>query len=367
MAPRIMECWDPAKIPIITSLAKNFVLFDEWHASIPGPTYGNRMYWHAATSDGYCTNDVPDDGFQVKTLYELLDESGYNWAFYFDQVQDASFFNYTRAPRFSNRLRRLKQFQQDVNAQTLPTVSFILPNFFGELERPSTDQHPAHAVSLGESLMKTVYEELRASPSWDKSVLIITYDEHGGFYDHFSTPLNNVPNPDGKICTHPVTFDFSRLGLRIPTLLISPWVDHDVVHSPKGFMPHPSSKFEHSSFIATLSRQLGLNGPLTRRDAWAAPFDYLFSRTSPRTDCPMHLPSVNWTELERYMKLKENHPEHMQPLHELHFAYLKAANTMIGLPRDANLHTLKTEQDGADYAAYVMREWHARAVQHPQY
>ena len=361
-----MECWDPVKIPIITSLSKNFVLFDEWHASIPGPTFGNRQYWHAATSDGYCTNDVPDDGFQTKTLYELLDESDYNWAMYFDQVQDASFFNYTRAPRFSNRLRRLKQLEQDFMQQNLPTVSFILPNFFGELGNPSTDQHPAHAVSLGESLMKQVYEQLRASPSWENSALIVTYDEHGGFYDHCPTPTENVPNPDGKYCKHPVHFDFRRLGIRVPTILISPWVDHDVVHSPKGFMPHPSSKFEHSSFIATLTRQLGLKGPLTERDAWAAPFDYLFSRATPRLDCPMTLPSVNWPEFERYQRLKADKPEHLQPLHDLHYAYLRAANSMLGLPRDANLHTLKTEQAGADYAAHLMRQWRAMASAHPQ-
>lgn len=357
-----MECWDPSSLPIITTLAKNYVLFDEWHASIPGPTYGNRMYWHAATSDGYCTNKVPRDGFHVKTVYELLDESGYDWAFYFDQVQDASFFNYTRQPRFANRMRTLKQFKLDSDAGTLPTLSFMLPRFFSEPGIPGNDQHPNHAVSIGEQLIKTVYEELRQSPSWLSSAFVLTYDEHGGFYDHVATPLKDVPNPDGKICHDPVRFGFDRLGLRIPTVLISPWVDHGVVHNPEGVKPHPNSKFEHSSFIATLTRMLKLNGPLTKRDAWAAPFDYLFTRTTPRTDCPETLPPVDHPAILAYHQHKANAPEHLQPLHELQISYLHAANAMAGLEPEANLHLLRNEHEGAQYIHTLMKEWHQAAA-----
>jgi phospholipase C len=352
-----MECWNPESLPIITTLAKNYAIFDQWHASIPGPTYGNRMFFHAATSHGVCWNTVPTDGFQIKTIYQLLDEAGYDWAFYFDQAQDASFFNYTRQPRFHDRMRTLDQFKVDSNNGNLPTLSFMLPRFFSTKDRMGDDQHPSHAVSHGESLIKRVYEELRASPSWESSAFLLTYDEHGGFYDHVPTPLHGVPNPDGRNCRKPVFFDYKRLGLRIPTILISPWVDHAVVHEPQGFMPHSTSKFEHSSFIATLTRILKLNGPLTKRDAWAAPFDYLFSRATPRTDCPLTLPPIAHPLVAEYKKAKQHQPEHLQPLHDLHISYLQATNSMVGLPRDHNIANLKTEHDAAMYIERITAEW----------
>ena len=362
-APVVMECWDPSKIPILTTLAQHFTLFDEWYASVPGPTYGNRMYFHAGTSDGTCHNVLPDGGFKIDTLYQQLDEAGYDWGFYYDQTLDASFFNYTRHPKFAPRLRKLKVFGEDARAGTLPAVSFIMPHFYSTEKVMADDQHPNHAVSLGEALIKNIYEELRNSRSWNASAFLLTYDEHGGFYDHQPTPMKGIPNPDGKNCeaTPGVPFDFQRLGLRVPTVLISPWVDHSVAHSPQGFKPQPSSKFEHTSFIATLTRQLGLKGQMTKRTEWAAPFDYLFTRTTPRTDCPTHLPPVHQGLLEQYKLARRNAPEHLLPLDDLHISYIQATNSMFGLPNNANLDQLKTEQDGAVYVESLMDAWHARA------
>lgn len=351
-----MECWDADKVPVITSLAKEFVLFDHWYASIPGPTYGNRMYWHAATSQGYCWNRVPEDGFHAKTIYESLDDAGYDWAFYFDQAQDALFFNYTRQAKFADRMRPYAQFAEDAAAGTLPTLSFMLPRFFSTKRVPANDQHPNHAVTLGEGLYKEVYENLRNSPSWLQSAFVLTYDEHGGFYDHVTPPMD-VPNPDGLDCTEPVRFDFSRLGLRIPTILISPWVDHSVAHNPEGYTAFPNSVFEHSSFIATLTRMLGLDGPLTLRDAWAAPFDYLFTRTSPRMDTPAKLPDPWAPNVKAYMHAKAKKPEHLQPLHELQIASIRSMNDLLGFPSDHNLDRINTEEEGAEYITQAWSLW----------
>lgn len=356
-----MECWEPEKVPVITTLAKEFVLFDQWHASIPGPTYGNRMYWHAATSQGYCWNRVPEDGFMAKTIYEQLDQAGYDWAFYFDQAQDALFFNYTRQPKFADRMRPYKQFAADSAAGTLPTLSFILPRFFSTKRVPANDQHPNHAVTLGESLYKEVYEDLRNSPSWLQSAFVLTYDEHGGFYDHVAPP-NDVPSPDGLDCTEPVYFAFNRLGLRVPTILISPWVDHTVVHDPKGYRPFPDSKFEHSSFIGTLNRMLDLGGYLTYRDYWAAPFDYLFTRSTPRTDTPTKLPDPWAPSMKAYFRAKADKPEHLQPLHELQIASIKAMNDLLGYPSTFNLDNIHNEQDGADYIAHAWALWKSQVT-----
>jgi len=86
----------------------------------------------------------------------------------------------------------------------------------------ANDQHPSHEISQGEMFIKELYEAVRASPLWNKTALVITYDEHGGFFDHVPTPLN-IPNPDGKVSQDP-SFDFTRIGIRVPTIVISPWV-----------------------------------------------------------------------------------------------------------------------------------------------
>ena len=90
---------------------------------------------------------------------------------------------------------------------------------------PANDDHPSHDVARGQKFVKEVYEILRASPQWKEMALLITYDEHGGFYDHVPTPVTGVPNPDGIIGPDPYYFRFDRLGVRVPTILVSPWVE----------------------------------------------------------------------------------------------------------------------------------------------
>lgn len=353
-----MECWNASNVPIISTLARKFALFDEWHASIPGPTFGNRMYFHAGTSDGSCHNDIPAGGFPIKTLYQLLDEAGYDWAFYYEDLHDANFFAYTRRPEFKDRLRHLSLFHSDANTGKLPTVAFIIPQMASTKASMANDQHPSHSVILGEALMQKVYEELRQSSSWEKSALLLTYDEHGGFYDHVPTPLHGVPNPDNKDCS-PTNFNFQRLGVRVPTILISPWVDRAVISKPKGYTFSPQSKFEHSSWIATLTRMLGLAPNLTKRTEWAAPFDYLFSRSSPRNDTPTHLPSIHKASFNAYMAARETQPEHLQPPNELMLSYLKAANDKVGLHPEANFESLQTEEDVSLYSGLLHQKWMA--------
>ncbi|CBI15963.3 unnamed protein product, partial [Vitis vinifera] len=123
--------------------------------------------------------------------------------------------------------------------------------------------------------------------------LLITYDEHGGFYDHVPTPVSGVPNPDGIIGPDPFYFRFDRLGVRVPTILVSPWIEKGtVIHEPTG--PTPHSQFEHSSIPATVKKLFNLKSNfLTKRDAWAGTFEnYFYFRDTPRDDCPETLPEV---------------------------------------------------------------------------
>lgn len=354
-----MDAWPPAHVPVISTLSKNFATFDQYYSSVPGPTDVNRLYFHSATSYGEGTNEIPMIiwGYPQKSIYHLLDEAGYDWAGYFGEVSDPLFFQYTRQPQFWNRFHFMDDFHAHARNGTLPTFTFISPKYFTLETILANDQHPAHAVSLGEKLMKDVYESLRASPLWESSALFLTYDEHGGYYDHVAPPMNGVPNPDGMNSNNP-PFNFDRLGIRIPSILISPWVDAQVIHSPP-VKPTPTSEFEHTSVIATLRNMWGLGPALTKRDAWAAPFDFLFKlRQTPRKDCPTSLPNPFQTEAHRaYLRSKVDKPEHLQPLSDLHVELIQLGNAVAGLPPNSGLDWIRTEHDGGTYLRNLMANW----------
>lgn len=107
----------------------------------------------------------------------------------------------------------------------LPNYVVIEQRWFDLLSIPANDDHPSHDVSVGQKFIKEVYETLRASPQWNEMLFIITYDEHGGFYDHVPTPVTGVPSPDDLVGPAPYYFKFDRLGVRVPTILISPWIE----------------------------------------------------------------------------------------------------------------------------------------------
>jgi phospholipase C len=100
----------------------------------------------------------------------------------------------------------------------------IEPSYFDLKRMPANDDHPSHDVANGQKFVKEVYEALRASPQWNETLLVITYDEHGGFYDHVKTPYVNIPSPDGNTGPAPSFFKFDRLGVRVPTIMVSPWI-----------------------------------------------------------------------------------------------------------------------------------------------
>jgi len=214
-------------------------------------------------------------------------------------------FSNLRTPETKKLFAPMSQFYLDAKMGTLPNYAFLSPIMFPTTEYPANDQHPDHSVLEGERLMKNVYESLRASPLWNDVLLIITYDEHGGFYDHVPPPID-VPNPDGRVSVDPPC-DFDRLGIRVPTVMISPWIDKGVlVHRPTG--PTPTSQFEHSSVPATLKKLFHLKSFLTKRDEWAGTFEEVYSnRTAPRTNCPVTLPPLPPPSREDHM-LEGNKP-----------------------------------------------------------
>jgi phospholipase C len=284
-----LACLDPSLVPVISRLAKSFVVCDRWFSSCPGPTWPNRFFVHAATSNGYI--DSPTDlqalagfltsRFRMRTIYENLAAAGRSWAVYFGDHAQA--FGISTLHRYaSDNFRRL-DVAAEVAAGTLPHYSFLEPGYMDAPGSPAADQHPPHHLLDGERLIAWVYDTLRGNEAvWGKSLLVLLYDEHGGFFDHVPPPATVPPD---QASAAGEKFKFDRLGVRVPALLVSPWVR-------KGRVDH--RVYDHTSLLATVKGLFGLPEFLTRRDAQANTLDDANFVGTPRTldDTPANLSAL---------------------------------------------------------------------------
>jgi phospholipase C len=290
----IMRCFSPDQVPVITTLAKEFVVCDRWFSSMPGPTWPNRFFVHTASSGGL--DDSPNfsrevksilyDGFKFEngTIYDKLDSKKLEWMIYCDDEFPQAISISGMRKRVHENFRPYKEFKQELaNPAFSKSYVFIEPDYhaFTGKFRGGNSQHPMDDITQGERFLKDVYETIRNSPHWEKSLLIITYDEHGGFYDHVSPPATVHP---GDSITDPSNnhnhFNFQQLGVRVPTIIVSPLIS-------KGLIDH--LVYDHTSVLATVEKLFQL-GSLTKRDASANTLNHLFILDSPRTDAPTTLP-----------------------------------------------------------------------------
>ncbi|KAI6703072.1 hypothetical protein NL676_012208 [Syzygium grande] len=291
MAETVMSGFAPDSVPAYKELVSEFAVCDRWFASVPASTQPNRLFVHSATSHGATSNNTLKllEGYPQKTIFESMDEAGFTFGIYYEYPPATLFYRNLR------KLKYLKNFHQfDLHFKThckegkLPNYVVVEQRYFDLSILPGNDDHPSHDVSQGQKFVKEVYEALRASPQWNEILFLITYDEHGGFYDHVPTPVDGVPSPDGIIGPDPYKFQFDRLGVRVPAIFISPWIERGtVLHKPTG--PYPTSQYEHSSIAATVKKIFNLKNFLTKRDEWAGTFEVVLNRSSPRTDCPVTL------------------------------------------------------------------------------
>jgi phospholipase C len=196
-----------------------------------------------------------------------LNDSGLSWGVYFEEIPTVLQLADTRKPEYlEHNFHGIAKFAEHCQSGTLPAFSFVEPIYFETgVFSPASDQHPSHDVSAGEKFMASIYQSVRNSTVWNDTLLIITYDEHGGFYDHVPTPLDGIPNPDGLNYTHKHDFGFNRLGVRVPTIMISPYIEKGtVVHDPPN-PKTPTSKYDHSSIHATLMKLFDIPNFLTKR------------------------------------------------------------------------------------------------------
>ena len=258
----VMHYFTEQEIPVLSQLARQFGVSDRWHAPAPCQTWPNRFFAHTATANGYVNNSPTHFPYKMETVFNRLEEDAkVPWRVYFHDIAQSITLTRLWGDAATHFRHFNDEFIRDAASGNLPAYSFIEPRFFADpiTGRMPNDQHPPHDVSYGESLIASVYNAVRGGPGWKNTLLIITYDEHGGCFDHVVPPAATSPGgqtPDG--------FDFGYFGIRVPAVIVSPWVPQGSVIRPPGLTP-----FDHTSIIATL-RKLFPFAPLTPRDA-AAP------------------------------------------------------------------------------------------------
>ncbi|CAA0808865.1 Non-specific phospholipase C4 [Striga hermonthica] len=348
MSGTVMNGFRPESLPVYKELVAEFAVCDRWFASVPGSTQPNRLFVHSATSHGLTSNDkeLLIKGLPQKTIFESLEEAGCTFGIYYQYPPPTLFYRNLR--RLKYIIRNFHQFdltfKRHCEQEKLPNYVVIEQRYFDLKLLPANDDHPSHDVFEGQKFIKEIYEALRSSPQWKEMLFVITYDEHGGFFDHVPSPVEGVPSPDGITGPEPYNFQFNRLGVRVPTIFISPWIEKGtVLHGPSG--PYPTSEFEHSSIPATIKKMFNLREFLTERDAWAGTFETVISRKNPRTDCPEILPEpvkLREAEAKDEAKLSDFQEELVQLA-----AVLCGDHTKDTFPR--KLVDSMTVSGGADY------------------
>jgi len=222
-----------AQLPVTYALADAGTICNRWFASCLGPTWPNRFYLHGATSKGQKSN-LPVVGFT--SIFERLAAKRVTGTNYYSDVAWA-----TGGYGKLLGLATIERFFEDAQAGNLPPFAIVDPSFAGG---GANDDHPDHDIRLGQALIGSVAQAIAQSPQWKRCLLVVTYDEHGGFYDH-------VPPPE----TLDENAEFRRLGFRVPALVVGPTVRRGCAID---------DIFEHSSVPATAARRFGLE-PLNAR------------------------------------------------------------------------------------------------------
>ena len=279
----IMHYYTPEQLPVINTLAKEFAVCDNWFASAPCQTWPNRFFLHCATAGGYENNSPAHPPYLMDTIFNRMSEANQSWKIYFHDFPQT--LTLTRLWPYPDHFVPFEKFAEDASTGSLPAYTFIEPRYFPDVQLPN-DQHPPHHVGMGDELIADVYNAIRSAPTWNKTLLIIIYDEHGGIYDHVSPP-DAIP-PDN---THPQPFAFDRYGVRVPAVFISPYIQSGTILK-KPF--DSKAPFDHTSVIATLRKCFSLGPSLTQRDAVAPDLECVLNLEAPRNDCPQNIKPLRY-------------------------------------------------------------------------
>ena len=301
----VMHFFTPEQVPVISALARQFAVSDRWHAAAPCQTWPNRFFVHTATAGGWEDNRPTHFPYEMPTIFDRFESVGAKaaipggWKIYFHDMPQS--LTLSRLWPYADRFRLYEEFGHDARAGTLPAYSFIEPRYFADLALPN-DAHPPHVVTLGEQLIADVYNSVRAGPGWTETLLIITYDEHGGCYDHVPPPAAIPPSAPavGQL------FAFDRYGVRVPAVLVSPFIRPGTVLRPS---PDARFPFDHTSIIATLRKRFPeLGESLTDRDAAAPDLAAVLDLATPDNLGPERLQALPYVVSPADVAAAQNHP-----------------------------------------------------------
>jgi phospholipase C len=277
----VMRFHDEGALPAIHALANAFTVCERWHSSVPGPTWVNRLFALSGTSLGRVKmpNGIMNlnlHWYDQPTLFDRLNEKSIEWKVYFGDTPLSLLFVHQWSPENAARHHHMMSFYQDAagDASKFPPFAFIEPAY---LQPGANDAHPPHDIISADVLVASIYNALRVNePLWQSTLLVLLFDEHGGFYDHVSPPPARPPDH------HTEEYDFMQYGVRVPAILVSPWVGNGVI----------SDLFDHTSLLKYLQDKWTLND-LGARTACAASFaGAINAAAAPRTDAPPRIDSA---------------------------------------------------------------------------
>jgi phospholipase C len=283
----IMNYFTPDKLPVLTTLAREYAVFNRWFSSIPGPTLCNRAFAHYGTSFGQVSMDVFYWNKQFKSIYERLNDNGHSTRLYYYDEASSSLEVVNLLKSQPALFGTYQDFLDACDKNLLPEYCFIEPNYTdhddpnGMGELIASDQHPDHDVRAGEQFIASVYNAIRNNPNlWPNTALLIVYDEHGGIFDHVPPPSCTPDSPfvaQPKDTGTPDPFYFDRLGVRVPAILVSPWVSKGRVIGDQ--------IFEHASIPATITDFfVGDYADRSKREAAASTFLGYLDQPAMRSD-----------------------------------------------------------------------------------
>jgi phospholipase C len=273
-ASDIMGIFTPDALPVLSGLAQGFAVCDHWYSSAPTETMPNRAFACAGTSQGHMSDATKS--FTVQSIFGLMTAHNLSWKIYgYDAapLTRSDFPDTLDAP--DTNFGQFADFQADAAAGRLPAYAFLEPSW----SSTGNSEHPNYDVALGEAFLLKVYQAIRSGPGWDQTLLIVTYDEHGGCYDHVPPPTGATP-PDNS--AGEFGFDFTRFGVRVPAVLVSPLIPAGTIFR----VPDGTTPIDHTSVLKTIEQRWGLPA-LTARDAAAPSLGDVLTLATPRTDDPL--------------------------------------------------------------------------------
>jgi len=283
----IMQTYSPSQVPVMSHIAQQYAISDNWFAACPTQTLPNRAFMGAGTSEGRVNNDTFPYVFGAKTIFNVLSDNKVSWKIY-NQPKHLPSLTRTMFSKLwfkaEHHFGDIDDFIADCQSDSLPAYTFLEPTFLTDpfiSDAKTTSEHPPSNVAAGDDFLQTVWNALTQSKAWENSIFILTYDEHGGNYDHIAPPWGCVP-PDSKSNPGHEGFGFNRWGVRIPTIIASPYIPQSTVfRSTDAVM-----QYDHTSILATVLKWCGINNDeslLGKRVFNAPTFEEIVSLTEPRT------------------------------------------------------------------------------------